>query len=351
MLGNLGYYSGKGMVLVPDLSGLSSSAAQSAITSAGLTVGSISSTSSGANSSNNGQVASSSPTAGTLVDYETSVSFVTYSYSPPPEGPSWTDSSIVNSFTQGTAYSDSVSATNGAAYTWEYVDSGNGASPSSYWVQGITIDNSSGAISGTPTMSGQTYSFRIVAYNGGGTIYSPTYSGTVGSSGGGSGSSISVSITSVTAYSMSGTVSYSNVTGAYGSISISSSGGSINPTSMVYSGEAYPGITTGSTSFTVLGLSPSTSYTVTASGSLTSTPGSATATTSPAAPEPQYNYYFEYDLGTPMVPSNGELTASGSTYVSQAGNVTINAGTGCGSQTFYAFASGTWYWICYRVPV
>jgi len=75
------------MTTVPNLSGLSSSAAQSAIISAGLTFDQATTTSSGASSGNNGTVSSSSIASGTLVDYETSISIVLYSYSAPPPPP------------------------------------------------------------------------------------------------------------------------------------------------------------------------------------------------------------------------------------------------------------------------
>jgi hypothetical protein len=88
MLGlSSGFFSSKGMTTVPNLSGLSSSAAQSAIISAGLTFGQATSTSSGASSGNNGTVSSSSIASGSLVDYETSISIVLYSYSAPPPPP------------------------------------------------------------------------------------------------------------------------------------------------------------------------------------------------------------------------------------------------------------------------
>jgi len=88
MLGlSSGLFSSKGMTTVPNLSGLSSSAAQSAIISAGLTFGQATTTSSGASSGNNGTVSSSSIASGSLVDYETSISIVLYSYSAPPPPP------------------------------------------------------------------------------------------------------------------------------------------------------------------------------------------------------------------------------------------------------------------------
>ena len=342
MLGSIILSSSSSRIIVPSITGLDASTAQSTITSAGLTVGSTSTTSSGANSGNNGTVASQDPASGSDLEFGGAVSYVTYSYTPPSNPPVWTDSSIVNSFTSGSSYSDSVSATNGASYTWEYVNSGNGASPSSYWVQGLTINNSSGAITGTPTTAGQTYSFRIVAYNNGGTIYSSTYSGTVASSGGGGGTSVSVSISSVTSTTISGTVSYDNtLTGASGSISISSSGGSITPSTLVYNGHQ-----TGSTSFTVTGLSPSNTYTISASSSIGN--NSANGTTSASSPPPSYTYYFDYDLGTPTPPDGAEVMSSGSKS-GGPGYLTVDTGSGCGSQTFYAYTNARWYWICYRV--
>lgn len=86
MLGIGGKFaSSKGMVLVPNLVGLSSSAASSAITSAGLKVGTISETS--GNSSQDGTIASQGVAAGILVDYETVVPFTKYKYTA-PSGPS-----------------------------------------------------------------------------------------------------------------------------------------------------------------------------------------------------------------------------------------------------------------------
>lgn len=186
---NVAVISGQSTTVVPNISGLTSSEALAALTAAELTVGSTSTTQSGADASNNGKVQSQDISFGTVVERYSSVGYTTYYYVPPvvPDPPSWTDSSISNSFQSGTAYSDSVSATNGASYTWEYVDTGNGTTSSQFWPAGVTINNSSGAISGTPTTSGQLYSFRILAYNSGGTITSGNYAGTVAAASGGGG--------------------------------------------------------------------------------------------------------------------------------------------------------------------
>lgn len=89
MLGVLGFYAAtRGSAVVPLLTGLGSSQAQTAITSAGLTVGSVGSTTSGATSENNNTVATQSIAAGTVVDPGTPVDISVYSYTPTP--PSFT---------------------------------------------------------------------------------------------------------------------------------------------------------------------------------------------------------------------------------------------------------------------
>ncbi len=71
------------MVAVPNLVGLLNTAAQTAITNSGLTFSSSSTTNTGDSNLAN-KVQSQTPTSGTLADYESSVSFVSYSYVAPP---------------------------------------------------------------------------------------------------------------------------------------------------------------------------------------------------------------------------------------------------------------------------
>ena len=84
MLGFIGRWAAsKGMVAVPNLIGLLNTAAQTAIANSGLTFSSSSTT----NTEDSGlanKVASQTPTSGTLADYESSVSFVYYTYVAPP---------------------------------------------------------------------------------------------------------------------------------------------------------------------------------------------------------------------------------------------------------------------------
>jgi hypothetical protein len=72
------------MVLVPSLTGLSRSSAESAIEAAGLIVGSVGTTS--GSSSQDNKVAAQGIASGTLVDYDTQISFTVYDYVA-PSGP------------------------------------------------------------------------------------------------------------------------------------------------------------------------------------------------------------------------------------------------------------------------
>lgn len=92
---------------------------------------------------------------------------------PPTYPPSWSDNSLAG-FQAETAYSDGVSATN-MSYSGSYSVSA-GSLPS-----GISLNTSSGAVTGTPTTAFQTYSFTIQASNSYGTI-TTSFSGTVADS-------------------------------------------------------------------------------------------------------------------------------------------------------------------------
>lgn len=147
---------------VPNVVGQSQATATSNLQSAGFSV-SVNTTSSGANSSNNGTVASQSPAGGTSANSGSTVTITVFTFNPPV----WTDNVIVNTFAVGTAYSDSVSATNSPSYTIS-----SGSLPA-----GISINSVTGAITGTPTTAG-IYSFTIRAANSDGAV-TVTYSGTV----------------------------------------------------------------------------------------------------------------------------------------------------------------------------
>lgn len=89
MLGIGGRFVGaKGMVAVPNLSGLSRSAAQTAITNAGLQFAESTLPVDTTNSSLGDKVSGQSVAAATLVDYESTISYSYYRYvAPPPSGP------------------------------------------------------------------------------------------------------------------------------------------------------------------------------------------------------------------------------------------------------------------------
>lgn len=88
-MGSIGYVASSwSRVIVPNVVGLTALNASTQIISAGLTVGTVTTTTTGATSGNNGTVASQSLSAGSDVERSTSVSYVTYNYvttTPPPD--------------------------------------------------------------------------------------------------------------------------------------------------------------------------------------------------------------------------------------------------------------------------
>ncbi len=87
---------------------------------------------------------------------------------PPTYPPVWSDNTLAG-FQAGVAYSDGVSATNSPTYSVSV-----GSLPG-----GISLNTSNGVVSGTPTSSGQSYSFTLRAANGDGAV-TASFSGTVG---------------------------------------------------------------------------------------------------------------------------------------------------------------------------
>lgn len=142
--------SSRSTVIVPDLSGLTSSQALSALSAVELTVGSTSTTASGANSSNNGKVASQSVSVGTEVERYSSVNYVTYYYeaAPPPT-------------------CSPLSTTSGGTASGPIVDlSGNNTYCVQYYIDGITTTTASDC--STSTTTGVTYSVQVSCPGSGG---------------------------------------------------------------------------------------------------------------------------------------------------------------------------------------
>lgn len=335
MLGGIGFLSGGSRVIVPNIVGLSTSAASTALSNVGLVLGSSTgSTSSGANSGNDGYVATQSVASGADLDRTSTITYTTYSYTAPSNPPSWIDQTISNSFTAGSAYSDSVSATNSPNYLIVEPSSGT-YSP----ISGIGINSSTGAITGTPTTGGQTYRFRIMAYNNDGTIFSQDFSGTVNASG--TSVTLSVSFSNPSSQtSLSGqAIAENNMTGASYSISLSTTAGSISPSSFVVNGYESKYVP-----FTVSGLSAGQTATVTASGASTSASASATTLSG-------YTYRFAYQGSTYPSAQAGE-TVSSQGIIEATGpmigtTVFVNAGQ-CGSNGINVQAPQFYYWRCFR---
>jgi hypothetical protein len=152
---------------VPNLAGLTASAANTAITNAGFTVGTVTTTTVGAYSGNNATVASQSPTSGTSALLGSAVSYQLFDYVAPTFPPVWSDSTLA-AFTQLSPYSDGVSATNSPTYSVSV-----GSLPA-----GISLNTTTGAVTGTPTTTGS-YSFTLRAANVDGAV-TQAFSGTVG---------------------------------------------------------------------------------------------------------------------------------------------------------------------------
>ena len=87
---------------------------------------------------------------------------------PPPPAPAFGDNSVVSSASVGVVYNDEVTASNSPSYSVV-----SGALPT-----GLTLNTSTGAITGTPTTPGA-YSFVIRASNAGGSVDTPTLTITV----------------------------------------------------------------------------------------------------------------------------------------------------------------------------
>ena len=104
MFGAIGIFGSKGMARVPNLSGLSGSSITSAITAAGLVANNTGTTTT-SNSSINGQVASQTPSASSLAEYGSTVSYTTYNYVAPCT-PNWTVQTIYSNCTSCVRYSN-----------------------------------------------------------------------------------------------------------------------------------------------------------------------------------------------------------------------------------------------------
>lgn len=111
---------------------------------------------------------------GETVTDSTTISGTAPSCPPPPSyPPSWSDNTLAG-FQADVAYSDGVSATN-MNYSGSYSVSA-GTLPS-----GVSLNASTGAVTGTPTTAGQSYSFTITAGNSYGSV-AQAFSGTVAAS-------------------------------------------------------------------------------------------------------------------------------------------------------------------------
>lgn len=129
----------------------------------------------GGTSSVSGSATVSGLSAGTSYSFSMTATSVSGTSSPsysfsteanPTYPPSWSDNTL-GGFQVGVAYSDGVSATNSPTYSVSV-----GSLPA-----GISLNTSTGAVTGTPTTAGS-YSFTLRAANGDGAV-TQAFSGTV----------------------------------------------------------------------------------------------------------------------------------------------------------------------------
>lgn len=135
---SIGYVASSGSrILVPSITGLSPSSASSALSAVGLSLGSGTTTTSGASSGNDGLIASQSPASGDYVDYGSSVSYVTYNYvaTPPPCVPSY-----------GAEYPVTTGTCNGCTYPVAYYKDDITCGTGSVFVRNGTVDCASSNI-------------------------------------------------------------------------------------------------------------------------------------------------------------------------------------------------------------
>ena len=81
---------------VPNILNQTAANANAALSNAGLNVGTVTTTTSGATAGNNGTVQSQNPTSGLLADARSSVNYVTFNYIPPPNFPNFTAPNFPN---------------------------------------------------------------------------------------------------------------------------------------------------------------------------------------------------------------------------------------------------------------
>lgn len=253
-----------------------------------------------------------------------------YSFSTDATAPVWVDNTVYGFAGKNQSYSDGVSATNSPTYSII-----SGSLP-----PGISLNSSTGAITGTATTLG-TYNFTVQASNGGGSITAALSIEVI--------LSFSVGITNVTDITTNSfNFSYivdneSNGSSATVSFSISPSGTISSPTSFTVSAGA-----TSSGTRSVSGLSQGTSYTLTAtmtSGGDTTTDTQVVTTTYPA---PSFTDSSISSVASTIASYSDGVSASNTTsYSVFSGSLPpgINLNTSTGAITGTPATQGTYNFV------
>jgi hypothetical protein len=226
MVNAFGYYaSAKGMVLVPNLSELSSAAAISLLEASGLEYSLGTDVNTSTQSLDN-LVAEQNPAANTLVDYSTVVSFRLYNYVPVSVAPSVSPGTVSPGGTSSVSLSATANSQTSIGLSW----TASNFTQASYQISRNGDIIGGGPVNGTTTSGtdlglqcGTNYSYTITLYSGlngtGDSISDDSSATTFACSPG--GNSITIAVTSTTSTSISVGGQYSLTAGTTGNESVS----------------------------------------------------------------------------------------------------------------------------------
>jgi hypothetical protein len=247
-----------------------------------------------------------------------------------PSAPVWTDNTVFEFAAKNQSYSDGVSATNSPTYS---VISGS-------LPPGISLNSSTGAITGTPTTVG-TYNFTVQAANGGGSVTAALSIQVIVPFSIGVGNITNVTENSFVFGYLA--TNEENASPANVSFSISPAGTISPPTSFVVNAGAVDNGTR-----TVTGLSAATTYTLTLSMSSGGDTVTDTEFVTTATPAPSFtDSSVTFSATTTQAYSDGVSATNTTSYSVFSGSLPpgINLNTSTGALTGTPTTTGTYNFV------